>query len=363
MSQTTAKLSTQTPPPVKLIDSASLILTAPILDKNEIETSGYNYRVLMAKSGSFSSAHVYPGGKLDELDGSEEWNDYVDSGKKVQPNSHFEGTKINQIGEDETQKFRVCAIRETFEETGFLAGSKIIKREPSSGGKRGGHNERELLDQCKSKDAVILTSRLSYFSRWITPPHMKKRFDTKFFMFNISDSDADSVLIDQIYLKQNGGSSSREHDSKSMIAQFGELMFLDWRTPGEFMESIRKDELVLYPPQYYQMKLMSRFFKWQDLQEFARNSGPKRNVDIPLMPFFNKGLEPNSGIITLPGDHMYLKPLDKQIDLIEGGDQSKPLHRIKLRNTKQGFKDLIITENLGIFPEPTMNNSDTKHKL
>ncbi|RCH83776.1 Nucleoside diphosphate-linked moiety X motif 19, mitochondrial, partial [Rhizopus stolonifer] len=85
--------------------SASLIVAAP-MPKEEVR-DGTNYRILMMKrnaKSSFINAHVYPGGIVDKADHYSNWIDGKLANEK-------EGYMLTN---------KICAIRETFEESGLL---------------------------------------------------------------------------------------------------------------------------------------------------------------------------------------------------------------------------------------------------
>ncbi|MAI10091.1 MAG: hypothetical protein CBD27_02355 [Rhodospirillaceae bacterium TMED167] len=122
-------------------------------------------------------ALVYPGGKSDPADLTEETAAYCDG---------VVGLDLVQIGN------RVCGIRETFEEAGFL-----LAREKSSNtlvtGDRClqlGVQYREAVhagdlsmkDLAAQEKLTLACDLMVPFARWITPARSPKRFDTWFFL-------------------------------------------------------------------------------------------------------------------------------------------------------------------------------------
>ncbi|KAJ1942663.1 hypothetical protein EC988_006428, partial [Linderina pennispora] len=132
--------------------SSSLIITAPW----RAAASPYNYRILMAKrvsNGSFENAYVFPGGVEEPSDS--QW----------QMSSH-----------------KVCALRETFEETGILLASPTSTASPG----------QDFFSQCSTRTPLDIRQ----IGRWVTPREQKKRFDTRFFLLSVRD--ADTEILGQI---------------------------------------------------------------------------------------------------------------------------------------------------------------------
>lgn len=86
---------------------------------------------------------------------------------------------------------RAAAIRELFEEAGVLLayqGENILAVNGGNMarfvGYRQAFNERKgsLIELANAEKLVLATERLSYFSHWITPEGMPKRFETHFFI-------------------------------------------------------------------------------------------------------------------------------------------------------------------------------------
>jgi len=109
-------------------------------------------------------AHVFPGGAVDGID--------------------------RQAGED---AFKVAAVRECFEEAGFLlafdrAGEVVRLDDPTTAERffryRGEivRGERPLADVCATEGLRLAVDRMHYVSRWITPEGAPRRFDTRFFV-------------------------------------------------------------------------------------------------------------------------------------------------------------------------------------
>ena len=189
------------------------------------DTFDYNYKVLMLQrthqSSFFAGAQVFPGGGIDEADFSQKWMDlFADAGIKTLedfgPMFSIQHDRPPMIAADRASPvpsdiaFRICAIRETFEESGILLVKPCIccrhadasKPHPSLH-ELGNHtsfgttdagttsewrqrvhkNATAFLELCRELKSVPDIWSLAEWSNWLTPSNMqKKRFDTMFYL-------------------------------------------------------------------------------------------------------------------------------------------------------------------------------------
>ena len=125
-----------------------------------------------------AGALVFPGGKANEEDASEDWSDLTDGG--------YAGAE---------RVARIAAVREAYEESGLilarhagsrgvgkaLVGADIAKSlEPfrSAVDRR----ERSFVELVREHEIVLALDTLVHFGHWITPTMMPKRFDTHFYL-------------------------------------------------------------------------------------------------------------------------------------------------------------------------------------
>ena len=126
-----------------------------------------------ANIGFAGGAMVWPGGKVDPADFDEGWLEAAEG---------LEGLDA------EERAARVAALREAYEETGILLATR--------NGEPIGEKALDLTDMRKrvDRDATLFqplvrghglklaTSALRPFARWIPPPALHKRFDTRFYL-------------------------------------------------------------------------------------------------------------------------------------------------------------------------------------
>jgi 8-oxo-dGTP pyrophosphatase MutT (NUDIX family) len=125
-----------------------------------------------------SGALVFPGGSVDAGD-----QDIIDK-----PELYSGGG-----GQDTTTlKFRIAAIRETFEESGILLARRRGSSQLIDAARAGEIAASDRMPLCKGEvtfaqtlvqhDLVLALDLLVPYAHWITPEKMPKRFDTWFFL-------------------------------------------------------------------------------------------------------------------------------------------------------------------------------------
>jgi recombination protein RecT len=128
--------------------------------------------VLMTRRSTTASfapgAYVFPGGALDEADGS----------------ARARELSVARPNQDEEQRaFTVAAIREAFEELGVLLAHR-------ADGSMADHDDVAVLDrsdpdffgQLQSRGHRLAVDRVWWLCQWVTDPDLPKRFDARFFV-------------------------------------------------------------------------------------------------------------------------------------------------------------------------------------
>lgn len=213
--------------------AATLIISSAL--QNHLNK--YNYKIMLLKRNSRMKAapnfHVYPGGKYDEaIDESLIWLDVFFHSRdleriksnpillrKIYFNDLINQNSIGNLIRKQLKNdlclplelsYRLCAIRETFEETGLLLAVK--KKQLDTQAKlysayftenfkelKNWHNiikkdSSQFINMFLKMNIVPDVFGLHEWANWITPVHEKFRFDTFFFTCFLNDLPPNDVL-------------------------------------------------------------------------------------------------------------------------------------------------------------------------
>ncbi|KAK2018570.1 NUDIX domain-containing protein [Colletotrichum eremochloae] len=193
-------------------------------------------------STSFASAHVFPGGNLDAFHDGE-----------IPPSDARER-------HEDGHAYRLGAIRECFEETGILLATKknsddrstlinVSASDRDRARKQIYGGKVRFRDWVDSVGGVPDTGRLIPFTRWVTPANVPKRFTTQMYIYMLpfSASTGASAMENEIIVPTPDGGV--EHTA----AKFDDASTWLYRAD--------KGEIILFPPQYYLLHLVSQFCK------------------------------------------------------------------------------------------------------
>ncbi|KAL1901037.1 hypothetical protein Sste5346_002103 [Sporothrix stenoceras] len=263
------------------------------------------------QTGTFSSAHVFPGGNLSNFhEGG--ITPAIDS-----PERHADGPS-----------YRIAAIRETFEESGILlaraAGQEAVastenrallqvEETASKKARVGVANDKvRFEDWLKSVGGVADSENLIPFTRWLTPPNLPRRYTTQMYLYFLPLADNTKTTSDAgaaANLDNNGGASADET----------EVTKAEWATAQAWIDRARNNDIILFPPQLYILSLLAPLLKGpsalpsgsSSADHYAAerravndlvHSGPAPGEDpATFVSFADRVISPR-GIGMLPGD-------------------------------------------------------------
>jgi 8-oxo-dGTP pyrophosphatase MutT (NUDIX family) len=168
-----------------------------------------------------SNAYVFPGGRVDEADGSPE----------------------------------VAAIRELFEEAGVWLADPLPE-DLDAERRRLNADETTFPEILARASATPDLTRLHWWARWVTPSAEPKRFDAQFFVAELPPGQSPSF------------------DQKETVEEL-------WITPAEALERQAAGTLRLPPPQLRTLIEMSRA---GDLAGVIAASGVRQRSKRPMCP-------------------------------------------------------------------------------
>ncbi|KAM4723001.1 acyl-coenzyme A diphosphatase NUDT19 [Rhinophrynus dorsalis] len=282
--------------------------------QQNLKKNTFDYEVLLLqrsqKSGFMPNAFVFPGGLVDPSDFS---NDWIKVFKRYEQKPNFGLGLVNQhpsnrspmFVTDRTKfgslipgevAFRICAIRETFEESGILLAvpenSDIEDKKNlvqiydqdvevlSKWRLEVQNNPFQFIQMCSEMQCVPNIWALQEWGNWLTPaiPQASgsRRYDTAFFICCLQNR---PIVTD---------------DQK-------EITTFKWCSPPEAIEEFKSHKIWMPPPQFYELNRLCNFSPILELQRFSINralEGCERWM--PVLVYCKDGI-----LHTLPGDELY----------------------------------------------------------
>nr|XP_046239204.1 nucleoside diphosphate-linked moiety X motif 19 [Scatophagus argus] len=279
--------------------------------------SCFDYDVLMlkrsSKSGFMPNAYVFPGGMVDSSDFSSDWLDIFKSFRNFPsfglrsvkqpadtrpPIFATDRLKLGSPIPGEVA-FRICALRETFEESGVLLvvskseekrcssdqvlhnkANELCSNELTKWRALVNQNPSNFIRMCRELEVLPNIWALHEWGNWLTPagPYGGTRFDTAFFICCLQE--IPHTLQDE-----------------------KEIVRFQWSTPAEVLQSYWARKMWIAPPQFYELSRMCRFPLLRDLHNFSSQRATEGCEQ--WLPVIKKDEHP---ISLLPGDKLY--PLD-----------------------------------------------------
>ncbi|ERS94886.1 hypothetical protein HMPREF1624_08784 [Sporothrix schenckii ATCC 58251] len=234
-------------PPSIPAPSASVVVISP---QNEI------LLLHRRQSGTFSSAHVFPGGNLSPFhEGST--TPAVDS-----PERHVDGPA-----------YRMAAIRETFEESGVLlaraAGQAAaaptenrallqVEEAASKTARVGVANDKvRFEDWLASVGGIADCENLIPFTRWLTPPNLKRRYTTQMYLYFLPLVDHTKTTSAAGAAAGMDSNSNNSNKNGGASADQTEVTEATWASAATWIGRARNNDIILFPPQLYILSLLA----------------------------------------------------------------------------------------------------------
>ncbi|CAF0820615.1 unnamed protein product [Rotaria sp. Silwood1] len=282
--------------------SASLILLGQKQVNNIHGKSLFDYSSLLLKRSPkmrfAPDVSAFPGGQLDSCDLSLDWPKYLSSSINIDRFSKKNVDIYKDIDHPYPGLvFRLCAIRETFEETGLL----LAKSRTSSNSNYATipnlsnniidewrnkirHDASQFIVMCKEIQIEPDVDSLFEWSQYLAAAIAKVRFDTIFYIAPLSNTY--SCLI--------------AHDDHETVSA-------DWLEPDIAMNEYYKNSINFLPPQIYELSRLGNFQKLSNLIEYLSKCKNDSEYQIKRMLGICYKI-PEAMLLIMPGDEHY--PLD-----------------------------------------------------
>ena len=275
MSDTSSEEFDPTTVPVK---PAATVLLVRDADAGGVEV----FMLRRTFNAAFASGmFVFPGGKVDDVDGVDEIAELCDGLTDAHASSLL-GIANGGLA------YWVACIRECFEEAGVLLArhettGDVVRFDDEATAQRF-EVEREnihdgsvaLLDLCKREGLRLTTDDIHYVSHWITPMGEKRRFDTRFFI-------------------------ARAPQAQEPLHDDGETIESFWISPQEAIERAHERDLMLMPPTKANIEFLLPFKTADEVLVAAAQVGMPQTI-LPKLKIDADGRVVG---IAMPGDPEY----------------------------------------------------------
>jgi 8-oxo-dGTP pyrophosphatase MutT (NUDIX family) len=225
--------------------------------------------------------YVFPGGKLDDIDGGSHIEHLCDG------LTDEEASGLLQIPSGGLA-FWVAAIRECFEEAGVLLARPADRQEMirfededvidrfSKARHQVHEGNTSMMQLCDDERLRLITDNIHYVSHWITPLGEARRFDTRFFVARAPEG------------------QEPLHDDSETIASL-------WVSPADALERQQRGDLAMMPPTIRNLEFLLPHATTDDALVAAKKIG----MPTAIIPQLKVDAEGRVVGITLPGDTDY----------------------------------------------------------
>lgn len=226
------------------------------------------FMVLRHAESSFGDAWAFPGGVVDEDDAAV--SEYCSGISIGEADAHL-GVKANGLA------LYSAAIRELFEESGvLLADTDELAEDPGAVRDALNAGAESWADFVARNNLALRCDKLHYFSHWVTPQAISRRYSTRFFLAEMP------VGQDAVHCG-------------------GELTDCRWVGAHDMLEAGRAGDVELHFPTIKTLELIARYKTLEELVEWA-STCVEWGVTTMLPAIIKRDGERE---IVLPGDKDY----------------------------------------------------------
>jgi 8-oxo-dGTP pyrophosphatase MutT (NUDIX family) len=218
-------------------------------------------------------AYVFPGGKLDEAD--------ADPDVPCDLDASAASARLGEPDGARARGLHVAAARECLEEAGVLLVREPVDAATVAALRRACDQDKQPLGPLlRARGLTLALGALVPLARWITPRGETRRFDARFFLA-AAPPEAEAV-----------------HDA-------GETVASAWLSPREALARAHRQEIVLVPPTYRTVQLLTQ----------QRDVATALAMAPPVVPTLEPVVQPGAQgavLIALPGDPAHPAPAPVQ---------------------------------------------------
>ncbi|MGH2806476.1 MAG: MBL fold metallo-hydrolase [Actinomycetota bacterium] len=215
---------------------------------------------------------VFPGGAVAPADLDPRW-------EEASALDRAAAATLLDVDDEKALGLFVCALRESFEEVGFLLGTGLDALEPSDA-----DDPAHFLIETVAAGARLATDALVPAGRWVTPLGSPIRFDTWFFVVRCPE----------------GWEPTPDPSEVESCA---------WLTPSDALDDLSVGRAAMAPPT---IEMLQRLQDAGGVDEIIATmsermvDGPGNIISVPLSPLVHVIVAPNPGPMTGPGTNTYV---------------------------------------------------------
>lgn len=218
-------------------------------------------------AGDFPGLHVFPGGLVDRGDDDPR----LQAASRRSPDS-----ARAMLGAESALAAYIAAVRESLEEVGVLLADTVTGAVADIAAWQRAllARERNFADLVAAESLSLNTDALGYFSHWITPEGIPRRYDTRFFI-------------------------ARMPEGQDVRLDGREAVRADWLSPQAALDAHQRNDIRLIFPTIRNLAALAAFDSVDGLLAHAHSHRP-----VPAMQ--PKMVATANGIrLLLPGDPGY----------------------------------------------------------
>ena len=255
--------------------TSSIKPAATVILMREVDEGGFEiFLVKRSSRSSFGNLYVFPGGKLDPEDSSEDLYKYCEDMNDAEASKKL-GIKSNGLS------YWIACVRECFEEVGVLLinpNDLLTQNAVKLNHLRKELNSKKITfkDICVSESLRLRAKNIVPCAHWITPTIEPKRFDTRFFLAKVESSQLAS------------------HDGYELTESF-------WIKPSDALKKLADGQMNMIIPTIKNIEKLAEFSS--STEAFDHFEGLGDNAIPPILPKFIK--QDGKWIGFFPGEEGY----------------------------------------------------------
>jgi glyoxylase-like metal-dependent hydrolase (beta-lactamase superfamily II)/8-oxo-dGTP pyrophosphatase MutT (NUDIX family) len=253
-------------------------------------------------------AAVFPGGAVAAADLDPRWE------KASAIDAEEAGRRIGIADAAAALGAYVCALREAYEEVGFIVGAGSLEQV----GRADADDAGTFLQACLDAGVILGTDVLVPAGRWVTPLGSPMRFDARFFLARVSpdwEPRPDPTEVDECY----------------------------WTTPGAALDALARGRLVMAPPTIEMLQRLADFPTARAAIDGGAQVGAEGSVLATAVgPGVTLVLAPNPGVMTGPGTNTYVIGPGPSVVVDPAMDDGRYLDRV-LEATGGAIDQIVVT--------------------